>query len=73
MRWLLLTLGLGVAAIAGLSLLGVDIVSDVGPSPSHPSQRHAKAELPHSEIDQKSRDQMRAILRASESEGADAQ
>ena len=76
-RWLVLTLGLGVAAIAVLSLLGVDIGSDaandasqVSAEPQHAEPHHAVPH--HGEIDQKSRDRMLAILREAESEGADA-
>ena len=71
-RWLVLTLGLGVAAIAVLSLLGVDIGSDAANDANHVSADPHHAAPHHGEIDQKSRDQMRAILREAESEGADA-
>jgi hypothetical protein len=66
-RWLVLTLGLGVAAIAGLSLLGVEIGSHV-----EDSESHVHAQPHHDDIDQQSRDKMRAILRQAEAEGADA-
>ena len=58
-RWLVLTIALGVAAVAGLTLL---TGRDIDPEPRQHSA-HAPAESHHAEIDQKSRDQLRAILR----------
>ena len=65
-RWLVLTLGLGLAAIAGVSLLtGADIGSGLR-EPLHPTS----AASAHDEIDQASRDQLQAILREADRDGA---
>ena len=75
-RWLVLTLGLGVAAIAGLSLL---VGGDFGTAGG--SGAAGRAGLPvaevaaapqHDVIDQESRNQLQAILREADREEASA-
>ena len=62
-RWLVLTLGLGMAAIAGLALL-TGVGMDAGKPSSPASSVH------HDDIDDASRDQLRAILKQADAEGA---
>ncbi len=73
MRWLVLAFGLGIAAIAGWSLLaGVDggAPSSVAARANHSASSHADSS--HAEIDEASRDQLRAILREADRDGANS-
>ena len=67
-RWLVLALGLGIAAVAGWAVLtGVDAGGGASVSPPKPPVEGA-----HSEIDQASRDQLRSILREADREASDS-
>ncbi len=73
-RWLVLTLGLGVAAIAGLSLLvGGDPGAPDGSGAASRDRLSIVATAPqHDVIDQASRNQLQAILREADREEASA-
>ncbi len=79
-RWLVLTLGLGVAAIAGLSLLAGGDFGAAGGSgaagrqglPVAAAAAPAAAAPQHDVIDKASRDQLRAILREADRQEANA-
>ena len=58
-RWLVLSLGIGIAAVAGYALL-------TGARPPHAGGHHAHG--PHDEISEESRAQLREILREGSSE-----
>ena len=75
-RWLVLTLGLGVAALAGLSLITGGKVADVRPGSGASGAKapgsNVSAPSHHAEIDRHSRDQLRAILREADRVEADS-
>ena len=76
-RWLVFTLGftlgLGVAAIAGWSLLtGGEISRRPRDGATTPAAHATHTDLHENEIDQASRDQLRAILREADENGVGA-
>lgn len=73
MRWLVLAFGLGIAAIAGWSLLsGIDAGGPTNAAARESQSASPHADSSHAEIDEASRDRLRAILREADRDGANS-